>query len=58
MRTSTHGFYCSDCGVWTFTGYDSRDKLNLPNNGGVCCGCAPKYADKQDNQSPNQTDAG
>ena len=50
MRTSAYGFYCSDCGKWTYTGYDSRDKIGLPNDSGVCCDCAPKYENKVDNQ--------
>ena len=43
-RISINGFYCADCGKFTYQGFDSRDKLNLPNNNAVCLRCGEKYS--------------
>jgi len=47
IRLSINGFYCADCKRWTYQGYDSRDKENLPNSDAVCIKCGEKYLDKE-----------
>jgi len=43
-RISNYGFYCGECRKFTYTGYDKRDKVGLPNGGSaVCLNCGDNY---------------
>jgi len=55
MRTSAYGFYCADCGKFVYQGYDSRDKIGLPNNLAVCAKCGSKYRNIKSNKAIQAT---
>jgi len=44
-RFSACGFYCADCRSFVYRGYDSRDKIGLPDNNAVCGPCGDSYED-------------
>ena len=40
-RLSANGFYCADCGKWTYVGYDKRDSDGIKN--AICIECGKNY---------------
>lgn len=44
-RTSLYGFFCAHCNKFTYIGYDSRDKKELPKDSAVCLECGDYYED-------------
>ncbi len=50
VRTSIWGYYCNDCGEFTYIDYDSRDSVNIPTGKAICITCGRNYPELQEEE--------